>query len=292
MLGDKFARWRVDLAPVCRTPDGGGSCPNCFAHDQPNDPARAPGKQPGAWWDNESCRQPDFHLPDLGLSSGLTVENLNSRASLLSELDRARRTLGTDPAVDRMDTYRRQAWDLILGQTGKHVEAIAYLRKAEVLAPDYPSVHSNLGAELAATGKGREAAAEIQKALDLKPDLAEAHTTLGGLLAGQGRYREALPHLLKAVESQPGNPVAQRNLALALADMGKPAEAIPHEEQAIKIGGPDPVMFNFLGQLYARAGRLAEAASVFRQALQMATQEGDRQLVRDLQSQLAALGAQ
>lgn len=120
MLGDKFARWRVDLAPVCRTPDGGGSCPNCFAHDQPNDPARAPGKQPGAWWDNESCRKPDFHLPDLGLSSGLTVENLNSRASLLSKLDRARRRLDTDPAVDRMDTYRRQAWDLILGQTGKH----------------------------------------------------------------------------------------------------------------------------------------------------------------------------
>jgi hypothetical protein len=120
MLGDKFARWRVDLAPVCRTPDGGGSCPNCFAHDQPNDPARAPGKQPGAWWDNESCRKGDFHLPDLGLSSGLTVANLNSRASLLSELDRARRMLDRGPAVDRMDTYRRQAWDLILGQKGKH----------------------------------------------------------------------------------------------------------------------------------------------------------------------------
>jgi hypothetical protein len=119
MLGDKYARWRVDLAPVCRTPDGGGSCPNCFAHDQPNDPARVPGKQPGAWWDNESCRNPDFHLPDLGLSSGLTVANLNSRASLLSELDRARRTLDSDPALDRVDTYRRQAWDLILGQKGK-----------------------------------------------------------------------------------------------------------------------------------------------------------------------------
>ena len=120
MLGDKYARWRVDLAPVCRTPDGGGSCPNCFAHDQPNDPARAPGKQQGAWWDNASCRNPDFHLPDLGLSSGLSVENLNSRASLLTELDRARRMLGSDAVVDRMDTYRRQAWDLILGQKGKY----------------------------------------------------------------------------------------------------------------------------------------------------------------------------
>ena len=38
-----------------------------------NDPGRAPGKQPGAWWDNSSCRNPDFHLPDLGLSTGLSV---------------------------------------------------------------------------------------------------------------------------------------------------------------------------------------------------------------------------
>lgn len=120
MLGSKFARWRVDLAPLCRTPDGGGSCPNCFSHDQPNDPARAPGKQPGAWWDNESCRNPDFHLPDLGLSTGLSVENLQSRQALLTSLETTRRALDSEPVVRSMDTYRRQAWDLIVGQKGKH----------------------------------------------------------------------------------------------------------------------------------------------------------------------------
>jgi hypothetical protein len=120
MLGSKFGRWRVDLAPLCRTPDGGGSCPNCFAHDQPNDPARSPGKQPGAWWDNASCRNPDFHLPDLGLSTGLSVETLQSRATLLTALDTARRQLDSEPVVRNMDVFRRQAWDLILGQTGKH----------------------------------------------------------------------------------------------------------------------------------------------------------------------------
>jgi hypothetical protein len=120
MLLSKFERWRVDLAPLCRTPDGGGSCPNCFSHDQPSDPARAPGKQPGAWWDNSSCRNPDFHLPDLGLSTGLSLENLQSRASLLTSLDRARRQLDSEPAVRTMDVYRRRAWDLILGQKGKH----------------------------------------------------------------------------------------------------------------------------------------------------------------------------
>jgi hypothetical protein len=129
MLGNKYARWRVDLAPICRTPDGGGSCPNCFSHDQPNDPKRAAGKQPGAWWDNSSCRNPDFHLPDLGLSTGLSYDVLQSRSTLLAELDAARRQLDSfsgnapagrgEPVVRTMDVFRRQAWELILGQKGK-----------------------------------------------------------------------------------------------------------------------------------------------------------------------------
>jgi hypothetical protein len=44
ILGARYARWGVDLAPVCRAPDPAGFCPNCFSHDNPNDPTRAPGK--------------------------------------------------------------------------------------------------------------------------------------------------------------------------------------------------------------------------------------------------------
>ncbi|HEY2894433.1 MAG TPA: DUF1501 domain-containing protein, partial [Pirellulales bacterium] len=127
MLGNQFARWRVDLAPVCRTPDGGGSCPNCFAHDQPNDPARVAGKQSGAWWDNSSCRDAAFHLPDLGLSSSVSLAQLENRSVLLKQLDVARRNRDTleGAASDNLvtaalDTYRQRAWELILGQHGKH----------------------------------------------------------------------------------------------------------------------------------------------------------------------------
>ena len=81
MLGSKYAALaRRSGARCAARPTAAASCPNCFSHDQPNDPARAPGKQPGAWWDNSSCRNPDFHLPDLGLSTGLSLENLQSRA--------------------------------------------------------------------------------------------------------------------------------------------------------------------------------------------------------------------
>src|SRR5436189_3993286 len=89
-LGPRFERWGVDLAPPCHSPDTAGSCPNCFSHDDPNDPSRAAGKGPKAWWDNSSCRNPTFRLPDLG---GVSIEgaHLRSRVSLLERLEELRR---------------------------------------------------------------------------------------------------------------------------------------------------------------------------------------------------------
>jgi hypothetical protein len=60
---------------VCRTPDGGGSGPNCFAHDHERSGAR---KQPGAV-DNESCRAGTF----AGFRSRAATELRMSRVSLV-----------------------------------------------------------------------------------------------------------------------------------------------------------------------------------------------------------------
>jgi hypothetical protein len=80
-------------------------CPNCFSHDDPNDTARAPGKGPKAWWDNSSCRQPDFRLPDLG-SLEVCWPLLQDRATLLQRLGALRRYL------DQYDrSGRLAAWD-------------------------------------------------------------------------------------------------------------------------------------------------------------------------------------
>lgn len=47
LLGPQFDRLGVDLSCKCNAPDAGGSCPNCYSHDDPNlDPERKPG--PGA----------------------------------------------------------------------------------------------------------------------------------------------------------------------------------------------------------------------------------------------------
>jgi len=172
---------------------------------------------------------------------------------------------------------------------GKHAEAIAHYRKAAQISPEYPHAHSNLGSALADEGKTGEAIGELNRALELAPSLSDAHTTLGGILARQGRMGEAIPHLQMAVASKPDNFVARANLALALSMVGKAEEAIPQEEAAVKLsGGGDPRMLDFLGSLYAKAGRLPEAMAVTRQALNIASQMNNRELMAELNSDLTS----
>lgn len=116
LLGPKYEHWKVDLAPVCKAPDTAGSCPNCFSHDDPNDPERAPGKGPKAWWDNSSCRNPSFHLPDLG-AGGVSLPQIENRSELLARFDTLRRKLDAADRAGRLeawDEYRRQAMQLLV----------------------------------------------------------------------------------------------------------------------------------------------------------------------------------
>jgi hypothetical protein len=118
MLGPQYDRLGVDLACRCNAPDAGGSCPNCYSHDDPNlDPERRPGPGPKAWWNNTTCRNPEFHLPDFEQAEGVTLGRVQSRAALLQQLDDFRRSLEDQDAAGaaaRWDAYRRQAMRFVL----------------------------------------------------------------------------------------------------------------------------------------------------------------------------------
>lgn len=123
ILGPRYARWGVDLAPPCHAKDPAGSCPNCFSHDDPNDPKRAAGKGPNAWWDNSSCRNPDFHLPDIG-GQGIPVAQLDNRRQLLAQLDDVRRHAEHAAESGRLatwDAHLHQAFQILLtSRPGRH----------------------------------------------------------------------------------------------------------------------------------------------------------------------------
>lgn len=111
VLGPRYERWGLFLAPQCKSPDAAGSCPNCFSHDDPNDPARAAGKGPKAWWDNTSCRNPDFKLPDLGRLD-ISLPQLNDRMGLLERLDSMRRDFDRGQHAG-WDAHRQRALHLL-----------------------------------------------------------------------------------------------------------------------------------------------------------------------------------
>src|SRR4051812_48089359 len=123
VLGPAYGPWGVDLAPPCHAPDPAGSCPNCFSHDDPNDPARAAGKGPKAWWDNSSCRDPSFRLPDLG-GLDVSLPQLQSRTGLLQRLEELRRDVERADRTGRLaswDEQRRQAMLLLTtARPGQH----------------------------------------------------------------------------------------------------------------------------------------------------------------------------
>ncbi len=106
ILGPRFDRWGVDLAQPCRAPDAAGSCPNCFSHDDPNE------RNPRTWWDNASCRDATFKLPDIGGTLSVPYQQLENRASLLARLDGMRREYDAAP-LRSYDVHRQRAFDLL-----------------------------------------------------------------------------------------------------------------------------------------------------------------------------------
>jgi hypothetical protein len=115
ILGPTCDWFGVDLAPKCGAE--GGSCPNCFRHAEPNlDPARVPGPGPKAFWDNSSCRNPNFHLPDIGSAQGFSIRQLSDRVELLRQLDQLRRAADAGavlPVAAAWDAHREQALRLL-----------------------------------------------------------------------------------------------------------------------------------------------------------------------------------
>ncbi len=133
--------------------------------------------------------------------------------------------------------------------------------------------------------------AECERALALSPDYAEAHLNLGTALAQQGRLAEALPHLRKAVEYSPNDANARRNFGPALFMVGNINEAIPQVEQAVRLSrGKHATMLSLLAQLYGKAGRRPDAVRTARQALTVAMQVNNRELVQELNEVIASYG--
>jgi tetratricopeptide (TPR) repeat protein len=116
----------------------------------------------------------------------------------------------------------RWAYYLALLQEGRgdRAAAIATLRDALKLAPEYAPARIALSSMLRDSGEAEQARALAESAVRDAPGSAPARYALGRALAAMGQGAAAVPHLEEAVRIAPRYAAAHYALALAHRDLG------------------------------------------------------------------------
>lgn len=215
---------------------------------------------------------------------------------------------------------------IVLLQRRQLDEAMIHFQRAVEIQPDYADAHYNLGIVLLRRRQLDEAMIHFQKAVEIRPDDAEADNNIGWILLQKGRLDEAIARCQHAVKIRPGSALAHNNLATAFLGKGQAREAVTHYNISLEIqpdnvrilsklawvlatwpeasvrngaaalqlaqranrlfDGHDPLILRTLAAAYAETGQFTEAITSARQALQLATIQGNALLTNSLWIQL------
>ena len=157
----------------------------------------------------------------------------------------------------------------LLGERGRHQEALVHLREAVRLDPAYPDARLNLGISLVSLGKVEEGIAEYRAAIRLKPTMASAHLSLGLALASQQKHDEALTAFQTALALDPNLADAHRGLAMALSRQGRNADAERHYAEAVRLNPDAADAQRKLGKARFEEGKAPEAIAAYREAIRL-----------------------
>jgi tetratricopeptide (TPR) repeat protein len=211
-------------------------------------------------------------------------------------------------------------------KSGRLDEAIVHYRQAVKIEPR-ANAYVNLAAVLKERGRLDEAISCCKTALEIDPRNALAYNNLGAALEGQGRLVAAMSYYEKAIALHADYADAQRNLAaivrqahetpaaivrwrdwielrpkdyvlinnaawlLATSDdasLRNGPDAVMLARRAIEaIGAREPTTLSTLAAAYAEAGRFAEAVETAQQAAALARQQGNSDLLKSIEEELA-----
>ena len=164
------------------------------------------------------------------------------------------------------------AWKVlgaVLGQSGRHSEAVNANQTAIALSPADAEAHNNLGNTLKELGRLSEAEASYTQAIALKPDYALAHRNLGITLKELGRLHEAAASYTRAIALKPDYAEARTNLGNTHQELGRLVEAEASHRQAIALKPDYAEAHSNLGVTLQAQGRLDEALGSYNKAIEL-----------------------
>jgi Tfp pilus assembly protein PilF len=147
---------------------------------------------------------------------------------------------------------------------GKSDEAVAHLRKAIEIYPDYLKAHNDLGTYFLSQGKLDDAATELREAVRIDPKAFNPRLNLGIVLVSQHDFRSAAENLDSALTLDATSPAAHLYSGLANIGLRDLERAEKELSSAYKLGGSQYALAQFqLGRIYMSRGENERALKAF-----------------------------
>lgn len=199
-------------------------------------------------------------------------------------------------ALELHDNYPEALnnYGILLAQQGQLDEAVTHFRESIRLAPAYsPKAHFNLGRVLVTWGCIDKAKEHFEEALKAEPSYADARRGLDIVRASEDKMLDALAGRREAARRNPKDAALQSDTAWLLAT--DPNASVRNGEEAVELAegavqltdGRQAKALDCLAAAHAEMGRFSDAVATARKALDLATQQGKRQLADDLRVRLA-----
>jgi protein O-GlcNAc transferase len=158
-------------------------------------------------------------------------------------------------------------------EAGRHERAIAALRQALELDPDYSLAHFALGVTYQAQARAAQNGAQtdllalalthLVQAITAKPDLVQAYHLLATVLKDLGREDERIQWLEQAAEQSAANLQTWRNLGAAYRAQARWSEARAAYEKALALDPDDVEVLRALARVCYRLKDWERAAAYF-----------------------------
>lgn len=166
---------------------------------------------------------------------------------------------------------------------GNELEAIAALKRAIAIYPDYLAAHNDLGTHLMEQGLLEEAASELQIAVKIDPKAFNPQLNLGMVLLRQNKFSESLGTLDKALTIEPAAPAAHLFAGIASVRLDDAVRGEKELNAAHDLGGTAyAVALLHLGKLYMKRGEREMALKLFESYLRESPNAADAAQVEKL----------
>jgi len=162
----------------------------------------------------------------------------------------------------------RYSLAVTLAGTGQLDEAVAELRQALVLQPNYDDARRQLGQVLATQGHVEEAITEFNRAIAARPDAWINYSALGRSMYSAGKYQEAIAAFEKVTQLQPDNALGFQQLGTALQQTGERDRAVESYKKALAIR-PFAQVYSNLGALYHLRHDYQAAVDAYRISIEL-----------------------